>query len=67
MADTLATKNTLDGLHKTVYEDGLENLPYGNFIGQQYFKFRSSKRTGKNFQFPVVPTMEQGFNIRSAA
>lgn len=61
MADTLATKATLDGLHKVVYEDSLENLPYENFVAQRDFKFRSTKKVGKNFQFPLVVSMEQGY------
>lgn len=61
MADVMATKTVLDGLYKVVYEDELENLPYGNFVLQDLFKFRPTKKTGKNFQFPVVPDCEQGY------
>ena len=61
MADAFVTKTQWEGLFKVVYNDVLEKLPYENFIAQRDFNFKNTKKVGKNFQFPILTSLEHGY------
>ena len=55
------TKASLDALYKDVYGDKLNNLRPDFGILMDQIKFRTSKKTGRDFVEPVTLTHEHGF------
>lgn len=58
---TTNTVEALEGLYKTVYGDGPEFLVPDNVKLYKDIKFAEAERVGKQFAYPVVLQLEQGY------
>lgn len=61
------TVEALEGLYKTVYGSGPEFLIPDNVKFYKEIKFSDAERVGKQFAFPVVLQLEQGYTYGGAS
>ena len=62
----ITTTSNLDGLFKSVYGDELVNLIPGEAIIQSRVPFKTGKKIGKSFEFPVELRAEHGATYAAA-